>query len=140
MSLQTVIFPDGEMELVKAINAAFTTHAQPITTNVLVSVRKASPQVSPQPTKQVIIRSDGGTVLHNGTHKNERFGINVWAATFEEASQLANVLEAILKTLSTDTIKKVEISLSPTRVDYEGDEEQRYITCSALISSDNFTL
>jgi len=88
----------------------------------------------------VIIRSDGGTVLHNGTHKEERFGLNVWANTFEEASQLANVLEAILKTLSTDTIKKVEISLSPTRVDYEGKEEQRYITCSALIASDNFTL
>lgn len=140
MALQTVIFPDGEMELVKALKQAFTTHGQPITTNVLVSVRKASPQVSPQPTKQVIIRSDGGTVLHSGTHKEERFGINVWASTFEEASQLANVLEAILKTLSTDKIKKVEISLSPTRVDYDGKEEQRYITCSALISSDNFTL
>ena len=140
MSLQTVIFPDGEMELVKALKAALAAYAQPITTNVLVSVRKASPQVKPQPTKQVIVRSDGGTVVHNGTHREERFGINVWCLTFEEASQLANVLEAILKTLSTDTIKKVEISLSPTRVEYEGTEEQRYITCVALIPSNNFTL
>jgi hypothetical protein len=141
MKRPSVIFPDGEIELIDALKNAFSQIDETLTNNVFVSVKKASPQHTPQPTKQVIVRSDGGQTTDNGTLKNERFGINIYCTDYRTASQLSNVVEAILKSISTPTIKKVDIDLSATRVNYQnGEEEQRFLTCVALMASTNYNL
>lgn len=132
-----VIFPNLESELIRCLKELLTKIDAPVASGVFVSVRKDDSKSS----KQITVRSDGGFV-RNRVLKEEAFGINVWANTFKEASELATYIEALLPLVPTvsNSIKNVSISLSATRINEAGTTEQRYLTGTCLVKGQNLTL
>jgi hypothetical protein len=129
--MEKVIFPDVEKVLVAGIKAALSQRTETYAQNVLVATRKPAPDFTPYPAKIVTIRSDGGPQLDD-VRKQERLGIHVWADTYSDASDLARLLEALLKQMTGEEIKLVEIALSPVRVDEEGPQECRFMTIQVI--------
>lgn len=122
-----VIFPDVEKVLVEAISTALAARTEPVAEDVHVSTIKPAPDFTPYPSKMVVVRGDGGPQL-DWVRKLERVGITIWADTYAEASDLARLLEALLKEMTGDEIKLVTIVLSPVRVAEESPAECRYLT------------
>jgi N-acetyl-gamma-glutamylphosphate reductase len=126
-----VIFPDIEKVLVAAFKTTLATRSEPYAQNVLVSTVKPAPDVSPYPSRIITIRGDGGPEL-DYVRKQERVGITIWADTYSDASSLARLIEALVKGMTGEAIKLVEINLSPVRVDEAGPQECRYITIQCI--------
>jgi hypothetical protein len=129
--MEEVIFPDVEKVLVAGIKAALAERNESYALNVLVATKKPAPDFTPYPSKIVTIRSDGGPQLDH-VRKQERLGIHVWADSYADASDLARLLEALLKQMTGEEIKLVEIALSPVRVDEEGPQECRFMTIQVI--------
>lgn len=130
-----VIFPDVEMVLVAGLKTALASRTEPVADSVHVSTIKPAPDVSPYPTAIVTIRSDGGPVMDD-VRKTERIGINVWCSgtqAYENASELAHLVTALMKSLTGDSIKYVNNVLSPIRIDEESTEEHRYMTFELIV-------
>jgi hypothetical protein len=129
--MEEVIFPDIEKVLVAAIKSALNARTETYATNVFVATKKPAPDVTPYPAKIVTIRSDGGPQLDD-VRKQERVGIHVWADSYSDASDLARLLEALLKQMTGEEIKFVNVALSPVRVDEEGPQECRFMTIQVI--------
>jgi hypothetical protein len=129
--LVNVIFPDIEKVLVGALTAAISARTESYAQNVVISTIKPSPEVSPYPSRIITIRGDGGPEL-DYVRKEERVGITIWADTYSDASNLARLVEALVKGLTGEYIKLVEINLSPVRIDEAGPQECRYITIQCI--------
>lgn len=129
--MEEVIFPDIEKVLVAGIKSALSARSENYAANVLVATRKPAPDFSPYPAKIVTVRNDGGPQLDH-VRKQERVGISIWADTYADASDLARLLEALLKQMTGEEIKLVEIALAPVRVDEEGPQECRFMTIQVI--------
>ncbi len=127
-----VIFPDVEKILISALKAALNSRPEAYAQNVHVSSKKPGPKTSPYPEKIVTIRGDGGPYTSDVT-KLERVGINIYSTTYAVASDLSRLVEALLRSLTGEYIKLVEIILSPVRVDEESEEEVRYMTIELVV-------
>ena len=127
MSLPAVIFPDVEKVLVADIKTKLTARSESYTNGVTVATIKPAPDVSPYPTKIVVIRSDGGPELDH-VRKLERISVLVYANTYSDASNLARMVQALFRTTTGEDIKQVTAVLSPVRVDEEGPQQARYMT------------
>jgi hypothetical protein len=132
MSLPAVIFPDIEKVLVAAIKNELNARSESYAQNVHVSTIKPAADVKPYPSRIVTIRSDGGPKV-DWVRKLERIGINVWADTYADASNLARLIEALSVTLTGDEIKLSRVALSPTRIDEAGPQEARYLTLELIV-------
>lgn len=126
-----VIFPDIEKVLVYEFKAALSGRSEPYAQNVFVSTVKPAPDVSPYPARIITIRGDGGPQL-DYVRKQERVGITLWADTYADASDLARLVEALVRGMTGEAIKLVEINLSPVRVDEAGPQETRYMTIQCI--------
>lgn len=133
-----VIFPDVEKILVAALKASLATRSETYAQNVHVSTKKPAPDFSPYPSKIVTIRSDGGPLKTDVT-KLERVGINVYADAYDVASDLSKLVEALMRSLTGEYIKLVEIILSPVRVDEMSEEEVRYMTLELVVKGSNLS-
>ena len=131
-----VIFPDIEKILVQRLQEALDARTEPFAANVAVSTIKPSSDVLPYPERMVVIRGDGGPRLDH-VRKLERAGITIWCNTYQEASDLARLVEALVKELTVDGIKLVDIALSPVRVAEETQQECRYMTIEAIMQGTN---
>ena len=129
--MEAVIFPDVEKVLVAALKAALDSRPEPIAANVHVSTIKPSPKMSPYPAKIIVIRSDGGTHLDH-VRRMERLGVSIFANTYAEASELAQLVEAIVRILTGSSIKLIDVILSPIRVDEASKQEHRYMTLEII--------
>jgi hypothetical protein len=127
-----VIFPDVEKILVAALKTAIEAREESYAQNVHISTIKPAPDVNPYPSRIVTIRSDGGP-LKTDVSKLERIGVNVYATTYADASDLSRLVEAIFRSLTGEYIKLVEIILSPVRVDEMSTEEVRYMTLELVV-------
>lgn len=127
MSLPAVIFPDVEKVLVADIKTKLTARSESYTNGVTVATIKPAPDVSPYPSKIVVIRSDGGPELDH-VRKLERVSVSVYANTYADASNLARMVQALFRTTTGEDIKQVTAVLSPVRVDEEGPQQARYMT------------
>lgn len=128
------IFPDVEKLLVAAIKAGLTASTHSAASGVTVATLKPAPTTSPYPAKVVTVRSDGGSQKVRGLTRTERVGVNVYAKTYASASDLAALVESIVRDATGESIKLVETVLSPTRA-VEGStdtSEQRYMTFSVV--------
>jgi hypothetical protein len=126
-----VIFPDIEKVLVASFKTTLQGRSEPYAQNVIVSTVKPAPDVSPYPSRIITIRADGGTEL-DYVRKQERVSITIWADTYSDASSLARLVEALVKGMTGEAIKLVEINLSPVRLDEAGPQECRYITIQCV--------
>jgi hypothetical protein len=133
-----VIFPDVEKILVGALKDSLLTRSETYAQNVHVSTKKPAPDFSPYPSKIVTIRSDGGPLKTDVT-KLERVGINVYADAYDVASDLSKLVEALMRSLTGEYIKLVEIILSPVRVDEMSEEEVRYMTLELVVKGSNLS-
>jgi hypothetical protein len=129
--MTAVIFPDVEVVLVRDITAALAQDTSSTAQDVRVATIKPAPDESPYPAKIVVVRGDGGPQLDH-VRKLERVGLTIWADTYQDASQLARLVEARVKQLTGTEIKLVEVILSPVRIDEAGPQECRYMTLEVI--------
>jgi hypothetical protein len=124
------IFPDAEKLFISAIKSGLTASSNSVASNVTVSTIKPAADVNPYPQKIVVVRADGGSTLERDLTRLERLGINVYATTYSNASELARLVESIVRSVRPAGVKLVETSMSPTRVDTASTTapEQRYMT------------
>lgn len=124
--MPAVIFPDIEKVLVAALKAELAQRSETCARNVYVATKKPAPDKKPYPRRIIVIRSDGGPKI-DWVRKLERVGITIWADTYEDASDLARLVEALSMTLTGEEIKLANVALSPTRIDEAGTQECRYL-------------
>lgn len=132
----TVIFPDIEKILVAGLKAALDDRSEPVAANVYVATKKPAPDYTPYPSKIVVIRADGGLQLDD-VRKNERIGVNVWCTDYGTANELSYLVAALMKTLTGESVKFVNMVLSPVRVDEASKEEHRYLTFELIVKGSN---
>jgi hypothetical protein len=129
--MEAVIFPDVERVMVAALKAALELRTEPYAQNVSVSTIKPAPDVTPYPERMIVVRADGGPMLDH-VRKNERVGLTIWADTYEDANALSRLLEALVKGMTGEHIKFVNVVLSPVRVAEESTQECRYMTLELI--------
>lgn len=127
------IFPDIEPVLVTCISSGLQSRLENVTNNVTVSVKKPDGKTLPYPERIVTVRSDGGAPAERDIVKRERIGVNVYAKTYKDASDLARIVDSILRSFSGSGIKLVQSVLSPVAVPNDGSEEQRYSTYEVVV-------
>ena len=129
------IFPDVELLLVSRLKSSFQSASQSYASGVVVATKKPSAEVKPYPSRIVTVRADGGLSLELGLTKTERIGVNVYAANYSDASNIARLVEAWMRSYTFGDIKRVETTMSPVRVNNEGKEEQRYMTFELVVKA-----
>jgi len=130
-----VIFPNVERILVAGLSAALEARTETYAADVLVTTKKPAADAV-QPARCVVIRADGGATLDD-VRKTERVGITVWADTYADASDLAHLVAALSKSVTGADIKKVDVSLSPTRLGEENQQEARYLVLELIVKGSN---
>ena len=129
--MPAVIFPDVEKVLVAAVKAELETRTESYAQNVHVSTIKPAADITPYPSRIIVIRGDGGPKL-DWVRKSERVGITIWANSYSDASDLARLIEALSVTMTGEFIKLTQVILSPVRVDEAGPQECRYMTLELI--------
>lgn len=133
--MMATIFPDVEKLLVSRLKSSLQSSTQSFTSNTVVATKKPAPDVSPYPSRIIVVRADGGLELVSGLTKTERIGVNIYAENYSVASDLARLVEAWMRTYNFGDIKRVETTMSPVRVNNEGKEEQRYMTFELVVKA-----
>lgn len=123
----SVIFPDPEKSIVSGLVALLDGRAEPIASEVYVATKMPPASLLPYPSKIVTVRSDGGPKLDE-VRQFIRIGINIYADTYADASELAYFVDALGEELCGEEIKMVRTVLSPTRVPEDSEQEHRYLT------------
>lgn len=137
--MNPTIFPDVEKLLITRISDALAAlTGNPLASGVTVSVKKPAADVKPYPSKIVAVRNDGGSDNEPGVIRRSRISVNVWANDYATASELARLIESILGAQIWGEIKWVETSLSFTRVDNDGPQEQRLGNFVIVTKAANF--
>lgn len=100
MTLQPapIVFPDAELWATAALRSALAGRDEEYATGVKIS--NAVPTT--RPARLVTIRRDGGAAA--GILDNPRLGVNVWAATEQDATDLARLVTALLLSLPGDDV------------------------------------
>lgn len=91
MTLQPAeqLAPDAELVVTGLLRTALDARTEPYASSVRVSNAKAGTSA-----RQVVVRRDGGP--QRGLFDFPRLGINVWAATEQDATDLARLTQALL--------------------------------------------
>lgn len=91
MTLQPAdrLAPDAELVVSGYLRTALAARTEPYAASVRVSNAKAGTTV-----RQVVVRRDGGP--QRGLFDFPRLGVNVWAATEQDATDLARLTQALL--------------------------------------------
>lgn len=109
--MEKVIFPDIEKVVVSGLATLLAARSETVAQDVKVATIKPAPDVSPYPSKMIVVRGDGGPKLDH-VRKMERLGLTIWADTYADASSLARLVEALVSDLTGDEIKYVNVVLS----------------------------
>lgn len=122
------IFPDIETIVVGYLNTE-------LDSAVWVATKKPAPDVTPYPSKIVTVRGDGGSEIEPNLTRTETVGINVFASTYADASDLARQVESLMRTATVSGIKHVSTTRSPIRIDTESSQEQRYAVFACVVKA-----
>lgn len=127
--LARVLFPDAEAWAVTRIRALLATRSETYKSGVVVD-NKVPPV---RPVRLVTIRCDGGSPLEDLLDR-PRFGVNVYAATEEDATDLANLVAALFRLAPGDGTCVAMTQLSrPTPVADESKTPRRFATFQATL-------
>lgn len=127
------IFPDLELALVDRIVEALALETDPVAEDVFVSVKKPPPNLEPYPGKIVTIRSQGASTTIPELLRTEGLGVNIYAANYGDANTLARIVESVVRNCVGGTLKRIDATSAPTRVNNDGIEEQRYLTFNVVV-------
>lgn len=120
-----VVFPDVEAWAITYLKAALTARAESYAGSVTV-VRKAP---ATMPARLITVRDDGGPRLDD-VRKVASVGVNVWAATAADCSDLARMVAALLESAPGDGPVVAHLSTSgPFPIADEASEKpHRYLS------------
>ena len=85
-----VLWPDVEAAAVRYLTAALAARPEPVAAGVLVTAHKADGVP-----RQLVVRDDGGAPVAD-VRATALLGINVWAPTWVEASELSAMVTALI--------------------------------------------
>jgi hypothetical protein len=130
MTLQpvSILFADAEAWAVTALRAALALRSEAYKSGVVVATT-----VPPtRPARLVTVRRDGGPA--RGIFDYPRFGVNVWAATDEDATDLANLVAALMRRLPGDgTCVSIRQLSGASPVPDESGQPRRFCTFEATL-------
>lgn len=122
-----VIFPNIEAVIVGYLNGVLP--------DVYVSVKKPAPDAV-QPDQQVIINAAYQSE-QNFVTKIVSLTIDVYAADYLDASNLALVVESKIRDSVGDVIKRAEVLLGPVRTTEQGEMERRSLDVELTVKGEN---
>jgi hypothetical protein len=126
--LPVVIFDDIELWATGVLRSALGARSEPYTDNVYVSNTVPDPRRD----RMVIVRRDGGGRL-DAIREAPRLGINVWATTEQDATDLGRMVAALLwASPDGDPVSKVTVTGGPYPVPDESTQFLRYITAELI--------
>ena len=122
-----VIFPDVELWACGWLRTALDARTEPYADGVKVGTTVPNPR----PARLVTIRRDGGPRLDT-VRESARIGVNVWAGTEQDASDLAALVRALLWSApdGAPVCRVVELS-GPSPV--ADDQPRRYMTFELIV-------
>jgi hypothetical protein len=120
--LPVVVMPDVEAWATGYLRDALAARTEPYASGVTVSTTVPNPR----PARFVTVRRDGGGRV-DLMHEAPRLGVNVWAATEADATDLASLVEGLLLAVrAVDGIAAVSSLSGPSPVADE--QPRRYLT------------
>jgi hypothetical protein len=128
----TVIFPDIEPHIVSFIEARFDSIGTTLTSDVYVATIKAPADETPVPTKQVIVTANYETTL-DWVRRSATVVFDIFADNYADASDLANLVGAIITDIPDDPIKRAIVVVGPIRVREETTSEHRKLSVDLIV-------
>lgn len=124
-----VVFPDVEAWLVRYLSGALDERPEPYTDDVVVGITEPSPR----PARSVIVRRDGGPRL-DLVREAARVSFRVWAESDEDATDLANMVRALLAACADgDPVARVNEQSGPTPIADESGQPLRYLVVEFIV-------
>lgn len=125
--MPAVLFPDVEAWLIGFFKAALAARPE-----LFAAAVKVTNHVDNPTGRTILVRDDGGPVLGD-VRGVARLGVNVWADTHEEASDLANLASALLGG-AADGAPVVRVSTTrPYSVTDEAGKPRQYFTAELVV-------
>lgn len=124
--LPVIVTPDVELWWTGWLRAALAARSEPYVTGVKVGV--VTPD--PLPARLVTFRRDGGP-REDFLHSTARLGINVWAMTEQDVTNLAGLVEGlVLSVRTTGAVEAVRSVSGPSPV--PDSQPRRFFTVEAI--------
>lgn len=124
-----VLFPDVEEVLIDAITDVLTGRTEAYVDGAWVGNKLPDPR----PSRAILVRDDGGPHLDT-VRAIARVGINVFAPTSSDATDLGNLVAALTGGLAnTGPIRAVTISSRPYRIEDESGQARTYFTAELVV-------
>jgi len=128
------IFPDIEAILVTYFSQALEARSEAFTDDVFVSTKKAQLNGS-EPQTQLIITGSYGREL-DIIRKEATITLDVYAESYEDASDLSNMVAALSKNCTGKYIKFAEVVLGPVRTAEQSTSELRSISLDLIVKGE----
>ena len=126
-----VIFPDVEELLVSFLIDALADIDLPIADNVRVGTIKLGADAV-RPSKEVILVGAYNETL-DVVRRVATATVDVYGDTYEEASELALLVAALIVNCTDGAIKRAVVSLGPVRILEESNQEKRSMTVDLIV-------
>lgn len=125
-----LVFPDVEAWAVGYLSAALSARPEPFAAGVRVTATWPAGQI---PARLVAVRDDGGP-RSGPTTKTTSVAVNVWAATQEDATDLALLVAGLLEAApGHGAIVAHDGGTGPARVVEESGIPRRYLTADLVV-------
>lgn len=121
-----VLYPDIEQTLVSYFNTVLEGE------NVRVATKHSPPGESTPPAQLVITASYGAETGQRVT-KDASVVLEIYAASYADASSLALYVEALVRDCVGDQIKKAEVRLGPVRTTEVSGQEKRSLDVALVV-------
>lgn len=120
-----IVFPDVEKLLVAHLQTALNTHYG--SGVVRVATKKAPAETTPYPSREVIVSAQYQGVRENVIQEATAV-LEVYANTYENASDLGLVTGALVVTISRQYVKRAVVSVGPIRLLEDSTQEKRTLS------------
>jgi hypothetical protein len=136
MALPAVIYDDVELWAVGYLRTALAARSEAYTSDLYVSASMPKNAETGEPerrTRMVLVRRDGGGRT-NQVLDNPRMSIDCWAATWQDATNLARMVAALIQSAPGDSnVKRAVMTGGPTRVADPSRQPRVYTTFDLVV-------
>lgn len=129
-----IVWPDVEAEFIGYMAPALDERPEPYAADVMVRNRvpnESATQPWPTSKRLVVVRFDGGPTTRD-VRATARLGVQVWGASEEETTDLANLLVALMGGWRSPTVRASNPTL-PAWVTEESKRPKKYFTAELTI-------
>lgn len=131
--LPIVIHDDIELWATARLRALLAARSEAYTKNVYISNKVPNPRRD----RMVIIRRDGGGRL-DAVREAPRLGVNIWAKTEQDATDLGRMVAALLAASPDgNPVSRVRITGGPYAVADDSNQPLRYLTAEVISKGRN---